>query len=77
MSLSVLTIPHGLQLAQVDRHSPVPGEVETVEGTVLLRLVHNSDNDVIIVTELIFIKLGIEHPYSAFRGSNNEAGSQE
>ena len=71
MSLSVLTIPDGLQLAEVNGHGSVPSEVETVEGTVLLRLVNNSDNDVIIVTELIFIKLGIEHPYSAFRGSRN------
>ena len=66
MSLSVLTIPDGLQLAEVDRHGPVPGQVETVERTVLFRLVNNSDNDVIIVTELIILKLGIEHSYSAF-----------
>ena len=72
MSLSVLTIPDGLQLAEVNGHGPVPSEVETVEGTVQLQLVNNSEDDVIIVTELICIKLGIEHPYSAFRGSRIE-----
>ena len=65
MSLTVLTVPHGLQLAQVDRHGPAPSEVETVEGAVLLGLVHNSDYDVVIVPELIILKLGIEHSYSA------------
>ena len=66
MSLSVLTVPDWLQLAEVDRHGPVPSEVETVEGMVLLRLVHNSEDDVVIVpSELIVIKLGIEHPDSA------------
>ena len=75
MSLSVLTIPDGLQLAEVNGHGPVPSEVETVEGTVQLQLVNNSEDDVIIVTELICIKLGIEHPYSAFRGSRIETSS--
>ena len=65
VSLAVLTIPDGLQLAEVNGHGSVPSEVETVEGTVLLRLVHNSDNDVVIVAKLILIKLSIEHPDSA------------
>ena len=77
VSLSVLTVPDWLQLAEVDRHGPVPSEVETVEGIVLLRLVHNSEDDVVIVpSELIVIKLGIEHPYSALRGSKTETSSQ-
>ena len=64
LSLSILPISHWLQLTQVDGHGPAPGELDGVETAVSLGLVDYPHNDEVIVTELVIIKLGVEHSHS-------------
>ena len=72
VSLSILPISDWLQLTQVDGHGSAPGELDGVEAAVGLGLVHYPHNHEVVVTELVIVKLDVEHSDSTLRGPGDD-----